>query len=148
MLPSKFAKNDSPSKETSLFVVKCSFPRGRIIFLKLAREHIAARFRSKCRTQGENSISKMGFMLKELKNHSKSMKRFRLKSEGSWCLKNEHFFVLFFALRLRVARARHGQDTGRTRAGHGQDTGKTRARHGQDTGKTQARHRQDKGKKH
>ena len=29
-----FQKNDSPLRETSLFVVKCSFPRGRITFFE------------------------------------------------------------------------------------------------------------------
>ena len=36
----------------------------------------------------------MGFMLPDLKNHSKSVKRFRLKNGKSWCLANEHFFFL------------------------------------------------------
>ena len=35
-------------------------------------------------------------MLPDLKNHSKSVKRFRLKNGKSWCLANEHFF--FFVL--------------------------------------------------
>ena len=33
----------------------------------------------------------MGFMLPDLKNHSKSAKRFRLKTGKSWSLKNGHF---------------------------------------------------------
>ena len=65
-------------------------------FWKLAWEPIAAYFWSKCRTQLEISVSKMGFMLPDLKNHSKSVKRFRLKNGKSWCLANEHFF--FFVL--------------------------------------------------
>ena len=63
-------------------------------FWKLAWEPIAADFWSKCRTQLEISVSKMGFMLPDLKNHSKSVKRFRLKNGKSWCLANEHFFFL------------------------------------------------------
>ena len=63
-------------------------------FWKLAWEPIAAYFWSKCRTQLEISVSKMGFMLPDLKNHSKSVKRFRLKNGKSWCLANEHFFFL------------------------------------------------------
>ena len=82
---------------------------GESFFWKLAWEPIAAHFRSKNRTQGESSVSKMGFMLKDLKNHSKSIKKIRSDNEDSWCLKNE--FCFFFFLRLRVARARHGQDT-------------------------------------
>ena len=61
-------------------------------FWKLAWEPIAAYFWSKCRTQLEISVSKMGFMLPDLKNHSKSVKTFRLKNGKSWCLANEHFF--------------------------------------------------------
>ena len=36
-------------------------------------------------------------MLRDFKNHSKSIKRFRTKSEDSWCLENKHlfFFVCF-----------------------------------------------------
>ena len=56
-------------------------------------------FSSKNRTQGEISVSKLGFMLKDLKNQSKSIERFRKKNEDSGCLKNEHFFAdLFFFL--------------------------------------------------
>ena len=39
----------------------------------------------------------MGLMLRDLKNHSKSVKSFRFKTEESWCLRNEHIF--FFVLR-------------------------------------------------
>ena len=65
-------------------------------FWKLAWEPIAAYFWSKNRPQLENSVSKMGLMLTDLKNHSKSVKRFRLKNGKSWCLANEHLF--FFVL--------------------------------------------------
>ena len=67
-------------------------------FWKLAWEPIAAYFWSKWRTQLEISVSKMGFMLPDLKNHSKSVKTFRLKNGKSWCLANEHFFCFFVLL--------------------------------------------------
>ena len=70
-------------------------------FWKLAWEPIAAYFWSKCRTQLEISVSKMGLMLPDLKNHSKSVKSFRLKNGKSWCLANEHFFFPSSAVLLQ-----------------------------------------------
>ena len=67
-------------------------------FWKLAWEPIAARFWSKKRTQLENAVSKIGFMSRDLKNHLKSVKTFRVKTEESWCLKNEHSCFLRLSL--------------------------------------------------
>ena len=58
---------------------------------KLAWEHIAAYFWSKCRTQLRKSVSKMGFTLPDLKIHSKSARTFQKKNGKSWSLKNRHF---------------------------------------------------------
>ena len=57
--------------ENLLFDTKCALPQERIIFLKTRLGAYRAKFSYKNRTQGEKSVSEIGFMLIDPKIHSK-----------------------------------------------------------------------------
>ena len=98
MLPNKYAKKwFSVEGNCTIFSSSAVLLQWRSKFWKLAWVHVAVYFRVKHRTQLENSVSKMGFMLPDLKNHSKSVRTFRLKNGKPWCLANERFFFVLIS---------------------------------------------------
>ena len=89
-----FQKNDSASRETSLFLVKCSFPRGRIIFFKSCLGAYRGPFSIEMSNAGPKFSIEDGAYVERSQKSFKVGKKYSFQNWGIVVLKKWPFFLV------------------------------------------------------